>query len=300
LPLRFADGPEILKNLGLLLSGVLTVGNGKFLGATLGLRGVLLFGAALVSFLALAIPWALFQQQRALSRTTANAGRLFAATYWLSVQVVLVPAFLVSQVPVDLSSWRYLVPLLLATACMAPVWADGRVRARLLVVGGSTVVLASAVASLQLYARQVPDDVRNAQIEPHWVSWRLSIEVRAVQMSTLSAFLQSHGLHRGYAPYWDAFAISWQSGGALIVLPVMDSECPNPQGVFCRMAHTTSSVFYAPEQGPTFYVNDPSAGAPRAGPPDEARYGSPAAEYTLGGMIVFVYSYDIASRFTPG
>ncbi len=282
LPLKFADGPGIVANLGLLLNGVLAVGSGRFLGATLDPRGVLLFGAALVSFCALIVPWVTFRRQRTVSRTTPNAGRLFAAAYWLTVQVVLVLAFLVSEVPADTWSWRFLVPLLLAAACTVPLWAGERVRARLLVAGGSTVVLLSAVANVQAYADQLPANVRNAQL------------------STLSTFLQSHGLHRGYAPYWDAFAVSWQAGGELTVLPVMDVECPNPEGVFCRGDHGTSSSFYEPEQGPTFYVYDPGAPAPAGRPPDEARYGRPVAEYRVQGMTVYVYSYDIASRFTPG
>jgi hypothetical protein len=280
-PLKFADGPEMLRNLGLLLNGVLAIGNGRFPGATLDPRGVLLFGAAFVGFCALVIPWVTFQRQRAVSQTTPNAGRLFAAAYWLSVQVVLVLAFLVSEVPADMYSWRYLIPLLLAAACTVPIWADGRVRARLLIAGGSTVVLLSAVANVQLYADQLPGNLNYAQL------------------STLSTFLQSHGLHRGYAPYWDAFAVSWQAGGGLTVLPVMDVECPNPEGVFCRMDLATSSSFYEPEQGPTFYVYDPGAQAPAGRPPDETRYGRPTAEYALQGMTVYVYSYDIASRFTP-
>lgn len=282
LPLKFADGPRILMNLGLLVNGVLAVGNGRFLGATLGPHGILLLGAALVSLCALAIPWVTFRRQRSVSQPTPNAGRLFAATYWLSIQVVLVLAFLVSEIPVALDSWRYLIPLLLAAACTVPIWAEGRVRARLLMAGGSTIVLLSAVANVQQYANQLPGDVRNAQL------------------STLTAFLQSQGLHRGYAPYWDAFAVSWQSGGGLVVLPVMDVECPNPEGVFCRVDRATSSSFYEPEQGPTFYVFDPGAGALASRrPPDEARYGRPIAEYVLEGMTVYVYSYDIASRFTP-
>jgi len=279
-PLRFADGPEILKNLGLLLNGVLAVGNGEFLGAPLGMHGVLLFGAALVSFAALAIPWVLFRRHGVASQTTPDAGRLYAATYWLAVEVVLVAAFLVSQVPVDLTSSRYLVPMLLAASCTVPIWAGTQVRARLLIAGGSTVVLLSAVANLVQFASQFPASVRNGQL------------------STLSEFLQSHGLDRGYASYWDAYAVSWQTGGGLTVLPVMDVQCPNLAGIFCRMSHATSSSFYAPVQGSTFYVYDPGAPAPVASPPDVSRHGPPIAEYALDGMTVYVYSYDIASKFT--
>jgi hypothetical protein len=66
------------------------------------------------------------------------------------------------------------------------------------------------------------------------------------------------------------------------------------------MTRAISSSFYAPEQGPTFSVYDPHALAPAGRRPDEARYGRPIAEYSVGRMTVYVYAHDIASRFTPG
>jgi hypothetical protein len=129
---------------------------------------------------------------------------------------------------------------------------------------------------------------------------RLPGNVRDAQLLTLTDFLRSHGSNRGYASYWDAYSVSWQADGGVTVLPVVDVECPNPEGVFCRMTRAISSSFYAPEQGPTFSVYDPHALAPAGRRPDEARYGRPIAEYSVGRMTVYVYAHDIASRFTPG
>jgi hypothetical protein len=101
----------------------------------------------------------------------------------------------------------------------------------------------------------------------------------------LRAFLEREGVTRGYAAYWGAQNLSWQSGMKLHVAPVSncgDALCPN--NIF------TIRSWFEQRGGPTFLLVDPTVNVIH--PPPFAAQAN--AMERFGPMTVYVFDYDIA------
>ena len=97
--------------------------------------------------------------------------------------------------------------------------------------------------------------------------------------------LEREGLTHGYASFWDAQSLTWNSGMRLLVAPV--STC-DPGGALCRNSYFTIDSWYDERPGRSFLiangVSKPSA-----------EYGHPSKVLRVGsGLIVYVYPYDLA------
>jgi hypothetical protein len=109
----------------------------------------------------------------------------------------------------------------------------------------------------------------------------------------LLQLLEREGVTRGYAAYWGAQNLSWQTEIHLLVAPVRncgEQLCPN--NVF------TIRSWYVPQGGPTFLLVDPTVNAIHA-PPFAARA---KATQRFGPMTLYLFDYDIARhvRLTSG
>ena len=103
----------------------------------------------------------------------------------------------------------------------------------------------------------------------------------------LRAFLDRERVTRGFAAYWGAQNLSWQSGMKLHIAPVSncgDDLCPN--NIF------TIRSWYEPRGGPTFLLVDPTVNVIHA-PPFAARA---RAIRRFGPMTVYVFDFDIAQH----
>jgi hypothetical protein len=101
----------------------------------------------------------------------------------------------------------------------------------------------------------------------------------------LREVLDREGITRGYAGYWGAQNLSWQTGMRILVAPVSncgDELCPNK--IF------TIRSWYEPRGGPTFLLVDPTVNFIHA-PPFAARA---KATHRFGPMTLYVFDYDIA------
>jgi hypothetical protein len=97
--------------------------------------------------------------------------------------------------------------------------------------------------------------------------------------------LERAGVTRGYAGYWGAQNLSWQSGMRLLVAPVSscgDQLCPN--------SFFTIRSWYELRGGPTFLLVDPTVNFIEA-PPFAA---GAKATHALGPMTLYLFDYDIA------
>jgi hypothetical protein len=101
----------------------------------------------------------------------------------------------------------------------------------------------------------------------------------------LRAVLERAGVTRGYAGYWGAQNLSWESDMKLQVAPVSncgDELCPN--NIF------TIRSWYERHGGPTFLLIDPTVNFIHA-PPFAARA---KASRRFGPMTLYLFDYDIA------
>jgi hypothetical protein len=101
----------------------------------------------------------------------------------------------------------------------------------------------------------------------------------------LIRLLEHKGLTRGYASYWDAQTLTWNSGMQLLVAPV--STC-SAKGALCRMSYFTIDSWYDERPGRSFLIANGLSKPP-------AEYGRPSEVFRLGsGIPVYVYPYDLA------
>jgi hypothetical protein len=101
----------------------------------------------------------------------------------------------------------------------------------------------------------------------------------------LVQLLESKGVTRGYAGYWDAQNLSWQTDMRLLVAPV--ERCA---AQLCPYNFFTIRSWYEPRRGPTFLLLDAThfiGSAPTF-------VTSANASYRFGPLTVYLFGYDIA------
>jgi hypothetical protein len=98
--------------------------------------------------------------------------------------------------------------------------------------------------------------------------------------------LEQKGATRGYAGYWDAQNLSWQTGMRLLVAPV--GRCG---AQLCPFNYFTIRSWYLPRGGPTFLLLDSTNNFITGAPPFAARA---TASYRFGPLTLYLFNYDIA------
>jgi hypothetical protein len=106
--------------------------------------------------------------------------------------------------------------------------------------------------------------------------------------------LDAERLTHGYAGYWDAQNLTWQSGMRLFVAPV--SSCTVPAGPgLCGSTYTTIRSWYEGRSGRSFLIVDPTNGFV----PAPAVVAGATRSYRFGPLTVYVFSYDLARKIRP-
>jgi hypothetical protein len=105
------------------------------------------------------------------------------------------------------------------------------------------------------------------------------------QWQDVQRVVEREGATRGYAGYWDAQNLSWQSHMQLRVAPVV-----NCGDKLCPYTFFTISSWYEEKPGPTFLLIDPTNNVVLAPP----FVSSAASTHRLGPLTLYVFRYDIA------
>jgi hypothetical protein len=96
----------------------------------------------------------------------------------------------------------------------------------------------------------------------------------------------------GFAGYWDASGLTWASHERVTVRPVF--PCSNPGGAnLCIFPQETVPSWYAITPRRTFLLARPEELHPPEG------LGRALVAYAFGPAVMYIYSYDIASRLGP-
>jgi hypothetical protein len=103
--------------------------------------------------------------------------------------------------------------------------------------------------------------------------------------------LERGGVQRGYAGYWDAQNLSWQSDMRVLVAPVQ--PCGD---ALCRFDFSTIASWYQPHAGPSFLIVDPTTGVVAEAPPFAQ---SAKTRYRFGPLTVYVFRKDIGRYIAP-
>lgn len=191
------------------------------------------------------------------------------ACYWGAASSLLCVVFVITPNAADLGpkSSNYLLTLAPAAGAGVALLAS-RPRARQLAVA----VAIATIAALNIGS--IADgraEVTGLPIQPY--------------EQPLLQLLEREGVTRGYAAYWGAQNLSWQTDLRLLVAPVRNcGEQLCPYNVF------TIRSWYEAQGGPTFLLIDPTVNAIHA-PPFSARA---RVARRFGPMTVYLFDYDIA------
>ena len=190
--------------------------------------------------------------------------------------MLLSAGFIVSSTPVDIFSDRYLVGLIYAAAALVPLLAAESLARRLALAACASVFAFTGLLLLQ----QGQGSANIGNFPSDGVSGQLARIAHREHLTT------------GYAGYWDAAPITWATHFQVRVYPIF--ACGTG---LCPFSIHYISSWYTPRAGiHTFLVSDPTQ--PVAAPPVPS-LGKPIAVHRIGELTMYVYPYDIASRFQP-
>jgi hypothetical protein len=106
----------------------------------------------------------------------------------------------------------------------------------------------------------------------------------------LTRLLQDKEIRRGYAGFWDAASLTWQSRMRLVVSPV--TPCGQE---LCGHRFFTIASWFRERPGPSFLIVDPMSGVSAAPPVTRTAI----ASYRFGPLRVYVFDYDLARHIRP-
>jgi hypothetical protein len=228
----------------------------------------------LVALLVLAaVTGVILSALKAITQRSEPATRAYAC-YWAAATLLVGLGYVASSQGSVAGSGSFLYMLTLAPAAGAgvAVLTSGSRRGELAVALAVAVVGAVNIAAIVQGRADNPQGTIGRYMEP------------------LTRVLQREGVTRGYAGYWDAANLTWQSGMRLLVAPVHVCGPPS-EPTICSSSFFTIRSWYEEQPGPSFLIIDPETGFITRAPPEVAHA---SASYRFGPLTVYVFPYDLA------
>ncbi len=197
------------------------------------------------------------------------------ACYWAAATIILGIGFVVTTQPAaqGAGSVYYLPTLALAAGAGVGMLAAGSPRAQIAVALAVAVAGGINIASVaQGRASPAPGAI-GAYKDP------------------VMRLLEQKSVTRGYAGFWDAASLTWQSGMRLLVAPV--SRC-GPK--LCAYRFFTISSWYDEHPGGSFLIVDPETGFVSEPPP---LVKGAFESHRFGPLTVYLFDYDLARNISP-
>jgi len=279
--LTFATPAGLARNLGTMLEAVPWIGGGDFYGNAVGrdselalLSAALLFGAALAVVVAVRRA-VVAAGERPPHGGAAVTPRFIHIAFWSTCLAAGLLMFLIGSPGPGVEAARYLLGPFVAIIALLPVLPAQGLGWKLAVTAGTSLYAVAAIV--------------------RFVALPIAIAGAAPSAGTagaLAQFAAREHVRTGYAYYWDSLDLTWSSEFHVEVFPVRN--CAKSPPLLCANTEVAMSSWYAPRaHSRSMLVVDPAA--PQVNALDPA-FGPPIASATIGGLIVYVYDYDIASR----
>jgi hypothetical protein len=197
------------------------------------------------------------------------------ASFWAIGTILVGSSFVVTKNATALGagSFNYLLSFAPAAGVGVAMLAAGSARWRPGVALAVTAVGAVNIAGLAAGHADTPKGAIGTYEQP------------------LVRFLEHDGATRGYAGYWDAQNLTWQSDLKVLIAPA--STCGSG---LCGYNFTTIRSWYDAQPGRSFLIVDPTTGFVTEPPPitrtavDSRRFGP---------LSVYVFPYDLARHIRP-
>jgi hypothetical protein len=290
-PTRLAALSELPARAQILFRGLKAIFNGYLgpqkpgtLHAPLGVASDVLMSAALLALVVVGARTAFKLLARrplgARARTPDELARSLHVVYWVASAVGVCVAFwLFAETGGGVTAHEsYYGTVIFSVAAVIPLLLSSGALARWLIPAAASVFFAASLTGLGAkYLETDPALAREAQ--------------------QIAKIAQETHVTNGYAGYWEASSLTWNTGGRVTVRPLM--ECPNPEGAdVCPFYLVAVPSWYVPRQRRTFLLVDSGEAWVKSLP---SGLGRPLASYAIkpGTIRMYVYPYDIASRLGP-
>jgi len=223
-------------------------------------------------FVVLGVVAPLVAALRYLSRRTEPLRRAYAC-YWAAAAAILGIAFVVTSNAASLGagSFNYLLTLAPAAGAGVALISFESSRARLLAAAAVVFVGATNLIGVVQGRAETPPGLIGTYERP-----------------LVRLLAEKHVTH-GYAGYWDAQNLTWQSGMRVFVAPV--TRCDLPTKPLCEVRIFVVQSWYEEQPGPSFLIVDPTNGFVTTPPPIVRRA---SASYRFGQLRVYIFPYDLA------
>jgi hypothetical protein len=286
-PLKIASLSELPARAKLLFEGLQSLFNGSLdtaeqpgtLHAPLGIASDVVMCAALLALLVLGIlttvRFVVSGLRKRATQTPAQLSRDLHIVFWVASAATACGAFWIAGEGPTTTHYSYYETVVFSVAAVVPLLLATVPLARWLIPVGATVLFAAAIAGLDgdylnlaaPLARTAPAVVRIAE--------------------------ENH-VQAGYSNWADASGLTWGTHSKVTIRPVI--ECGTPGTELCPGFQAYVPSWYAPRQRHTFLLVEAN-GVDLARVPEGL--GKPLAVYAFESMRMYIYPYDIASRFGP-
>ena len=286
-PLMFTAADHLGGSLANLMAAWAGLGGGSFFGLPVTDVNLLTLIAGVLSLAALAaVLLTVYRRARIRIRTppwvdVANPAReLYAVFFALILAFTLIPYVFTDAGSVLGASQHYLLGAWIAAVALLGILPSRRTLQVMLLVG-------VAIFGVITVRGHIAEGVPTIGDGPD----------RALSLAMYN-FAHSYGARIGYAEYWDASPVTWETHFAAEVFPI--GPCaPTPQALsgICQFGTGTISSWFTPRRDtPTFLITDDrtSIAGYVASPPKAL--GAPVAAERFGPFTVTVYPYDLAYR----
>lgn len=277
---------KFASQLGLLPGALSSLISRPVWGDAVNKTSALAMGAALLGLVALVVVvraairvvWPQLRAGLGPARPAAEARREIARevllAFWVSALVLTCAIYVLTSAAFDVWSGRYVVTAWVAVCVLLPVVAEiGGQR----LLGAAVASVIAGVATLIVIAN--PKPTRDTPYPSHDT------------VASIAQWAKAQGATSGYAGFWDAIPLTWQSRFGLLVYPV--TPCADPAHSCPMYEHQISSWYGPGDRGRRLFVVDSRMpGQPAVDP----AFGKPVAERAFGSITVYVYPKDITPQ----
>jgi hypothetical protein len=285
-PFKLAALSELPGRARLLWDGLKVLFNGYLGGpegpgtlhTPLGIASDVVMSAALLALLVLGTRTTVILISSRLRKssppTAAQLARSLHIVYWVGSAAVPCGAFWIAGEGPTTTHYSYYETVVFSVAAVVPLLLSTASLSRWLIAAGASIFFLAGLVGLG----------------GNHLDISASIERSARNITRIA---EAHHVRAGYSNWADASGLTWGTHNRVIVRPVV--ECLAAGSVtLCPGFQAYVPSWYAPQPRDTFLLLEAN-GVDLSSVP--ASLGKPLAVYSFESMQMYIYPYDIASRF---
>ncbi len=287
-PLKIAALSELPARAKLLFEGLKSLFNGALgsaeepgtLHSQLGIASDVVMCAALLALLAVGIVTTVRllagAMRKRAAQDPARLARSLHIVYWVASAACACGAFWIAGEGPTTTHYSYYETVIFSVAAVVPLLLLTSSPARWLIPAGASIFFAAGIVGLG----------------GDYVNVSASLTRSA---PTIMRIAKANHVQAGYSNWGDASGLTWGMHSRVTIRPVV--ECAGATGTtLCPGFQAYVPAWYVPQVRHTFLLVEAN-GVDLNGVPEGL--GKPLAAYAFESMHMYIYPYDIASRFGP-